>query len=637
MNQPRKQPNQDPRMQMQQQQGGFWRFWIWILIAVVVGYYSFGDFGPQRVSLSYSEFKSQVSEGKVESVTIQGQTIRGDFEDEYSQVGNDGADTTTYQAFQTVNPGYDNDELMDMLEQNDVVVNAQTADTNWWIWVLVLALPWLLIMFWAMYVRNKMMKGMGGGQGGGGGLFNVGKSRARKYQKKTKTGVTFNDVAGLDNAKKDLQEIVQYLKDPKRFIELGAEMPKGVLLMGTPGTGKTLLARAVAGEADVPFYSISGSEFIEMFVGVGASRVRDMFTNAKKEQPAIIFIDELDSIGRSRGAGVGGGHDEREQTLNQILSEMDGFEQHESVVVMAATNRPDILDPALTRPGRFDRQIVLHRPEKDARVKILEIHSRKVPLDDDVDLSNVAARTVGFAGADLRNLVNEASLLAGRREKHKVSMEEFDEAADKVMLGRRQEMKIGDEEKRSIAYHEAGHALVAKILPNTDPLQKVTIIPRGRSLGVTQQIPDLDRHNHSKEYLINRIAIAMGGRAAERIVFEDYTNGAASDIKNATEIARKMVCQWGMSDKIGPAAFAQGEEQVFLGREMAQQKNYSEATGRIIDEEIQSFILDGENTALEILRNHREVLDAIAENLIEKETLQKNEIEEIIENMKEYA
>ncbi|MFP4417090.1 MAG: ATP-dependent zinc metalloprotease FtsH [Chitinivibrionales bacterium] len=625
-------------MQMQQsQQGGFWRFWIWLLIAIVVGYYFFGDFGPERAVLSYTEFKQQVSRGNVSSVTIQEQRVRGSFENEYTRVSNEGADTSTYQAFQTVNPGYENGELMDMLEENNVTVNAESADNNWWIWIMVLVLPWFLIMGWAMYMRNKMMKGMGGGQGGSGGLFNVGKSRARKYQKKSKTGVSFDDVAGLQNAKKDLQEIVQYLKDPKRFIELGAEMPKGVLLMGTPGTGKTLLARAVAGEADVPFFSISGSEFIEMFVGVGASRVRDMFTNAKKEQPAIIFIDELDSIGRSRGAGVGGGHDEREQTLNQILSEMDGFEQHESVVVMAATNRPDILDPALTRPGRFDRQIVLHRPEKDARIKILEIHSRKVPLDNDVDLANVAARTVGFAGADLRNLVNEASLLAGRKEKHKVGMEEFDEAADKVMLGRRQEMKIGDEEKRSIAYHEAGHAIVAKFLPKTDPLQKVTIIPRGRSLGVTQQIPDLDRHNYSREYLVNRIAIAMGGRASERIVFEDYTNGAANDIKNATEIARKMVCQWGMSDRVGPASFTQGEDQVFLGREMAQQKNYSEATGRIIDEEIQRFVNEGENTASQILKEHREVLDAIVENLMEKETLQNSDIDKILEESKEYA
>ncbi len=625
-------PQQPPKTS-----GGGARTWIWIIIAAAVTYYLFTTFNAaDRVDLAYTQFKEQVRQGNVEAVVIEGKRIRGQFAETYTQPAERSDDTVSYEAFTTVSPGYDNEGLIELMEANDVTVRARTTDNQWWWWALILLAPWILIMLWAGYARRQMNKKMGGGGGGGGGmpgaggLFNVGKSRAKKYQKTDQTKVAFNDVAGLSNAKKDLEEIVEYLKNPNRFISLGAEIPKGVLLMGAPGTGKTLLARAVAGEAGVPFYSISGSEFIEMFVGVGASRVRDMFSNAKKEQPAIIFIDELDSIGRSRGAGLGGGHDEREQTLNQILSEMDGFEPQESVVVMAATNRPDILDPALKRPGRFDRQIVLNLPERKARRQILDIHTRHVPLADDADLDTISARTVGFTGADLRNLVNEASLLAGRKEKQEVGKEEFDESADKIMLGQKRDMKIEEDEKRVIAYHESGHALVAKLLPKTDPLSKVTIIPRGRALGATQQMPELDRHNYSREYLLNRIAVSLGGRAAEKIALEDFTNGGAHDLETATKMARQMVTRWGMSNRLGPATFTQGDEQVFLGREMASQKNYSEQTGRIIDEEIREIINAMEEKALEVLENHRSALEKMVEELLEHETLENGQVERIL-------
>ncbi|MBD3317676.1 MAG: ATP-dependent zinc metalloprotease FtsH [Chitinivibrionales bacterium] len=610
--------------------------WIWILVAALAGYYIFTTYNNlDRVELSYSSFKQQVREGNVSSVTIQGKRVRGKFAENYSTPAGRGQDTVTYQAFRTVNPGYDNERLMSLLEENGVTVKAQTAGNQLWLWALILAAPWILIVLWASYARNRMKKQMGGsggmgGMGGPGGLFNVGKSRARKYRKTEKTKTSFGDVAGLENAKKDLEEIVKYLTQPKRFLSLGAEIPKGVLLMGPPGTGKTLLARAVAGEAGVPFYSISGSEFIEMFVGVGASRVRDMFNNAKKEQPAIIFIDELDAIGRSRGAGLGGGHDEREQTLNQILSEMDGFEPQESVVVMAATNRPDVLDPALKRPGRFDRQIVLNLPERPARKKILDIHARKVPLEQDVDIDAIARQTVGFSGADLKNLVNEASLLAGRKQKEKVGKDDFEEAADKITLGRRRETSIDEEEQKLIAYHEAGHALVTKLLPKTDPLQKVTIIPRGRALGATQQLPELDRHNLSRDYLLNRIAVSLGGRAAEKLAFDDFTNGGAHDLQQATDLARRMVTSWGMSKRLGAATFTQGKDQVFLGRQMGQEKNYSESTGRIIDEEIQEIVNSMEEKASKLLRDNRNTLDKLVKALIEHETLENGEVERIL-------
>ncbi|MBD3345275.1 MAG: ATP-dependent zinc metalloprotease FtsH [Chitinivibrionales bacterium] len=619
--------------------GGNVRTLLWIIIAATVAYYFYASYKePNRIDMAYSAFKREIQEGNVDTITIENKHIRGQFKEPYKKPAPGGADTLSFTAFSTVNPGYDNEGLMALLENNDVTVEARATGNRWWIWTLILLAPWILLMLWGVYIRRQMGKRMDGGGGGKdgmsgfGGLFNVGKSRAKKYRKTDETKVSFNDVAGLNNAKKELQEIVHFLKDPDRFISLGAEVPKGVLLMGAPGTGKTLLARAVAGEADVPFYSISGSEFIEMFVGVGASRVRDMFDKAKKEQPAIIYIDELDSIGRARGAGMGGGHDEREQTLNQILSELDGFEPQESVVVIAATNRPDIIDPALKRPGRFDRQITLNLPERKARVQILNIHARKVPLEEGVDMDAIAGRSVGFSGADLKNLVNEASLLAGRKKKESVGKEEFEEAVDKIILGNKRDMKINDNEQKVIAYHEAGHALTAWYLPQTDPLQKVTIIPRGQALGATQQLPELDRHNLNREYLLNRIAVSLGGRAAEKIALEDYTNGGAHDLEQATKIARQMVTRWGMSQRIGPATFTQGQEQVFLGREMTQQKNYSEKTGQIIDEEIQNIVNSMEEKALNLLKEHKTGLDKLVEELIEHETLEKEDVLRILQN-----
>ncbi|KMQ49505.1 Cell division protein FtsH [Chitinispirillum alkaliphilum] len=609
---------------------------IWILILVTLGYLAFSRYvAENRVSLSYSTFKEQVREGNVASVTIEENHLRGEFSTPYEKVLREGADTTTYTYFETVNPGYENAELVSLMEDHDVTVDAVAAQNNWWWILLLIMLPWFLIMLYGMYVRSKLMKGGGGGNAGpGGGLFNIGKSRARKYQKTPHTNVAFDDVAGLRNAKKELEEIVGYLKNPQKFISLGAEIPKGVLLMGPPGTGKTLLARAVAGEAGVPFFSISGSEFIEMFVGVGASRVRHMFQEAKQRKPAIVFIDELDAIGRSRGAGMGGGHDEREQTLNQILSEMDGFEPQESVVVIAATNRPDILDPALVRPGRFDRRVLLDLPERDARVHILSIHTRKVPLEDSVDLGKIAARTVGFSGADLKNLVNESALLAGRKGKDTVSMEDFDEGADKIMLGLKQDRGVSDREKKIIAYHETGHALVAKFMPEADPLQKMTIVSRGRAMGATQQIPELDRHHLSRQYLLTRIAVSLGGRTSERLIFGDVTNGAAQDLKQATDIARKMVCNWGMSERLGSAVFSAGQDGVFLGKEISQQKDYSDKTGKIIDEEIQKIIGDMEQQALDILEKNRESLDRIVAELLERETLEDKDIDKLLEKHK---
>jgi len=523
-------------------------------------------------------------------------------------------------------PAFDDPYLVDLLEDNNVKVYAERESNPWLTYFLLLSLPWILIIAYFIYLRRQMQQG-GGMMGGG--LFNVGKSKAKRYNRED-SSITYADVAGVENAKKDLQEIVEYLKDPEKFKELGAKIPKGVLLTGPPGTGKTLLAKATAGEAGVAFYSISGSEFIEMFVGVGASRVRDTFQNAKNEAPAIIFIDEIDSIGRARGTGLGGGHDEREQTLNQVLAEMDGFDARESVIVMAATNRPDVLDPALTRPGRFDRQITLDLPHKEAREQILKIHTRKVPLEEDVDLSAVAGQTVGFAGANLENLVNEAALLAGRRKKKKVSMDEFSDARDKILLGAEREDMITDEERNIVAYHEAGHALVAKLLPGTDPVQKVTIIPRGRALGVTEQVPERDRYNYNKEYVLNRIAIMLGGRAAERIIFNDVTSGAANDLKQVTSIARKMVTQWGMSEKIGPVSYKVGEEHQFLGKEMAQPKDFSEYTAKLIDDEIKRIVSEMEDKARKLLEENRNKLDALAHALLVHESITADEINRLI-------
>jgi len=467
-------------------------------------------------------------------------------------------------------------------------------------------------------------------QNGGSKALSFGKSRARLLSDQ-KSKATFDDVAGVDEAKVELEEIIDFLKDPQRFQILGGKIPKGVLLMGPPGTGKTLLARAIAGEANVPFFSISGSDFVEMFVGVGASRVRDLFEQGKKHAPCIIFIDEIDAVGRHRGAGLGGGHDEREQTLNQLLVEMDGFESNDGVILIAATNRPDVLDPALLRPGRFDRQVVVARPDVRGRHGILTVHAKEIPVAPDVDLEVLARGTPGFSGADLSNLVNEAALFAARNHKSHVEMYDLEYAKDKVMMGvERRSMVISEEEKRVTAYHEAGHTLVAKMLPGTDPIHKVTIIPRGMALGVTQQLPSEEKHAYPREYLINNLAIYMGGRASEELIFKDPTTGAGNDIERATDLARKMVCEWGMSERMGPLAFGKQEEQIFLGREIAQHKDYSEVTAIAIDEEVKGLVSGGYETAKSILSSNIHILHALAHALIDKEELSAEEIHRLV-------
>jgi cell division protease FtsH len=608
--------------------------WQRMLLYMLIAFLLISFFMPSRsgnqLSLSYTEFKRLVQEGDISTATVKGDQITGKFKEALTKdfkVPQSDKNVKTYGTFKTIMPSFAGSEILDLLEKNKVTISAESQQEDWWRTILIGFLPWLLILGLIFYSARKFQERMGGG----GGLFNFGRSKAKLYTKE-KTTVGYKDVAGLTNAKKELQEVVDFLKEPSKFQALGGELPRGILLVGAPGVGKTLMARATAGEADVPFYSISGSEFIEMFVGVGASRVRDMFEKAKKDAPSIIFIDELDSIGRVRGTGLGGGHDEREQTLNQILSEMDGFSPHQSVVVMAATNRPDILDPALIRPGRFDRQITLDLPQKNARKEILEVHTRKVPLGEDVDLDLIAKRTVGFSGADLKNLVNESALLAARKDKKKVEAEDFDQGRDKILMGIEREDVMKDDEKETVAYHEAGHALLAKILPGADPLEKVSIIPRGRSLGATEQIPEEDRHNLSREYLLNRVAIMLGGRVAEKITKEDISTGAGDDLKKATELVRRMVCQWGMSEKLGAVAFRQGETHPFLGREIAQPKDFSERTAQLIDEEIRSIIQNMETKADEVLRAHRKDLDILARALHERETLSREEVEELLGN-----
>ncbi len=613
------------------QGAGIFRYIIFFFLLWLVISFLFRRFSDEnRTKISYTTFKQQVTKDNVDKITMKGKTIKGKFHNKFLVTSNKGKDSTRYAYFSTIKPAVEDPQLLTLLENHKVEIYAQTEGESWLPFILIAVLPWVLIIGYFVYMRRRVQGQVRGGMGGG--LFGIGKSKAKKYHR-SKTDVHYDDVAGLENAKKDLQEIIEYLKEPEKFTKLGADIPKGILLMGPPGTGKTLLARATAGEADVPFYSISGSEFIEMFVGVGASRVRDLFENAKKDAPSIIFVDEIDSVGRARGAGLGGGHDEREQTLNQILSEMDGFEPNQSVVVIGATNRPDVLDKALTRPGRFDRQITLELPQKKARHEILKIHTREIPLAESVDLENFAARTVGFSGAELKNLVNEAALLAGRQDHKKVEIGDFEQARDKIMLGAEREEVIGDREKELVAYHEAGHALMAKLLPDTDPLQKVTIIPRGRSLGATEQVPETDRHNYKKHYLLSRIAVTLGGRSAEQVVFRELTNGAANDLKVVTQLARKMVCQWGMSDKLGPVYFKQGEEHLFLGREMAQQKDFSENSAKIIDEEIQRIIMEMENKAIDLLKKNRDKLDALAHSLLEHETLENEDVDKLLRDL----
>ncbi len=499
-------------------------------------------------------------------------------------------------------------------------------DSNEWVTILVGLLPWVFIIgLWIVFMRR-----MQGGSGGSKGIFNFGKSKARLINE-SQIKVTFKDVAGEDEAKQELNEIIEFLKEPHKFQRLGGKIPRGVLLLGPPGTGKTLLARAVAGEAGVPFFSISGADFVEMFVGVGASRVRDLFEQGKKNAPCIIFIDEIDAVGRQRGAGLGGGHDEREQTLNALLVEMDGFEQNSSVIIIAATNRPDVLDPALLRPGRFDRQVVVDRPDVKGREGILKVHTRKIPLAKDVNLEILAKSTPGLAGAELANLVNEAALLAARKNKNHVDMRDFEEAKDKVMMGtERRSMIISEEEKKTTAYHEMGHALVALKTPGADPVHKVTIIPRGRALGVTTYLPTDEKHTYSKEYLEAMIAYALGGRAAEKIIFNQFTTGAGNDIEKATKIARKMVCEWGMSERLGPLAYGQKEEEIFLGREITKHTDFSEKTAEMIDQEIQAIIMSGMEKAETILKENIDLLHKLAKELLVREILDAEEIRKIM-------
>lgn len=602
--------------------GGVNKFFWFALLWTLFLFFLFRHQSTAEIAeISYTHFKRHLAQGHVETITIKGDQIRGVF----SESQEIGPEERQHTQFATTIPSFEDPQLVQLLEQQDVTITAESTQTSWLSMALLNLLPWIMILGFILYSSKRMQERMGGP----GGLFGFARSKAQRYQR-TESAVKFSDVAGLDNAKKDLQEIIDYLKHPSKYVVLGAKLPKGILLMGPPGTGKTLLARACAGEAEVPFFSISGSEFIEMFVGVGASRVRDMFQNAKQDAPAILFIDEIDSIGRARGTGVGGGHDEREQTLNQILAEMDGFSSHEAVVVIAATNRPDVLDAALTRPGRFDRHITLELPHKEARLAILQIHSRNVPVADTVDLAVVAQKTIGLSGADLQNLVNEATLLAGRKNKQQVELSDFDEARDKILMGSEREDLIGDTEKQLIAYHEAGHALLACYLPKADPLQKVTITPRGRALGATEQLPMEDRHNLSRTYLLDRLAVMLGGRVAEKLTFDDISSGAADDLKRATQLAQRMICQWGMSETLGPVIFQRGEEHPFLGRELATPKDFSEQTAREIDLEIKNIVAQEEARATHTLEKHHTQLRALATALLEHETLEKKEVDAIV-------
>ncbi len=603
-------------------------------LAIALLFYLWGSLATDttvRKPVSYSAFMELLEESKIKSVTITGLRVEGELFTNggagavggEKDVQHKGLKSPT--GFTTNLPSFQSDELMKELRKKGVTVTVASAGGSL-LWQFVFAvLPWVLIIgFWVLIMRRSSRM-----QGGAGGLFAFGASKAKRYDD-TKPGVTFADVAGLENVKTDLMESIEFLRDPARFKAIGAKVPRGVLLVGPPGTGKTLLARATAGEAEVPFFSISASEFIEMFVGVGAARVRDMFKKARESQPSIIFIDELDSIGRTRGTGLGGGHDEREQTLNQLLSEMDGFESHEEVIVIAATNRPDVLDAALLRPGRFDRNILIDRPSLSDRESILKIHSRNIRLSKDVDLERTARGTPGMTGADLENIVNEAALNAARAKKNEVTPSDFEEAIDKILMGSKRTEKISELERRITAYHEAGHTLVAWSLPNTDPIHKVTIIPRGMAMGVTKLQPTEDRHFYPKSYLISRLTVALGGRVSEKIIFNDTSTGAQSDLKEATSLAEKMVAQWGMSDEVGPINLGRGEEHPFLGMELSQPKRYSDDMAWLMDQEIRKLIIDAEVSATEILETNRAALENLAAALLEREELETDEIEKIL-------
>ena len=584
--------------------------WAIIVLAMVMLFNMFQQ--PQGVMqrVPYSDFLSQVDNGQVMSVTIQGHTLTGRT-----------ADGKTVQTYAPQDLG-----LVNRLIEKKVEVKAEPPEEQpWYMTLLVSWFPMLLLVgVWIFFMRQM--------QSGGGKAMSFGRSRARMLNQEG-ARVTFADVAGVDEAKEELQEVVEFLSNPKKFTRLGGRIPKGVLLVGPPGTGKTLLARAVAGEAGVPFFFISGSEFVEMFVGVGASRVRDLFVQGKKNAPCLIFIDEIDAVGRQRGAGLGGGHDEREQTLNQLLVEMDGFESNEGVILIAATNRPDVLDPALLRPGRFDRQVVVPTPDLRGRRRILEVHTKRTPLAGDVDLEVLARGTPGFSGADLENLVNEAALQAAKLNQDRLDMRDFEYAKDKVLMGReRRSLILSEEEKRITAYHEGGHALCARLLPGSDPVHKVTIIPRGRALGVTMQLPEEDRHGYSRSYLRNNLVVLLGGRVAEEIIFDDITTGASNDIERVTRLARKMVCEWGMSEAVGTLSIGETGEEVFIGREWVQNKNFSEDTARLVDSEVKRIVEEAHSRCLKLLQDNVEVLHRIAAALLERETITGSDLDLLLEN-----
>lgn len=592
--------------------------WVLVFVAAWVAWNFFSQRRLGATRITYTEFIKQVEAKNVSRVTITEQDISGSLR-QPGEIQSD-KNRIAYTEFKTTAPQND-PELISRLLRNEVYIDAR--ERSQWPTLLISILPWVLVIgVWVIFMRR-----MSSGQDR---AFTFGRSRARLVTS-DRPRVTFNDVAGVEEAKEELQEVIAFLKSPQKFQRLGGRIPKGVLLVGPTGTGKTLLAKAVAGEAGVPFLSISGSDFVEMFVGVGAARVRDLFEQGKRNAPCIIFIDEIDAVGRQRGAGLGGGHDEREQTLNQLLVEMDGFEATDGVIIMAATNRPDILDPALLRPGRFDRRIVVDLPDVQGREGILRVHIRKITVAPDVDAKVLARGTPGFSGADLANMVNEAALLAARRARTAVTMQDFEDAKDKVLMGvERRSLLISDQEKRWIAYHEAGHALVSKLTPGTDPIHKVTIIPRGRALGVTQQLPMDDKRIYSREYCLNQLAVMLGGRAAEIIVFGDTSTGSRDDIDRATILARRMVTEWGMSEKLGPLTFGKSEEEIFLGRELGLHRTFSERTAQLIDSEIKMIVDTQAVRAHQLLAENREKLDALAKALLEKEVLTGEDVDRIL-------
>ncbi len=602
----------------------WWHLLLFILFFVLLYFiFSRAGTGEDAYTIPYSEFKQRIAEGQVAKVELEGYAVRGEFHQPLTL----GPEDKATRQFITSVPLFGDNELLPLLQRHNVRLTIkETEDDSWWP-LLLLSLPWLLLLLFYFWILSRASKTLGRGFGGGLGGQGELKRFLQPDRKPAKIPPqTFADVAGQENAKREVTELVDYLRRPDFYTRLGAEPPKGVLLMGPPGTGKTLMAKALAGEAGVPFFSISGSEFIEVFVGVGASRVRHLFESAKAQAPSIVFIDELDSVGRTRGTGLGGGHDEREQTLNQILAEMDGFEGHEAVIVLAATNRPDVLDPALLRPGRFDRHVTLDLPDRKDRVAILKLHVHKVPLADDVDLEQLASGTPGFSGADLKNLVNEAAMIAARESRNQVMMSHFEEARDKLLLGGVRSLAIQPEERHRLAVHEAGHTLVAYFLPHTDPLYKVTIIPRGHSLGGTQQLPEEERHTLPEEYLRDRLAVMLGGRAAEKLLLGTVSSGADDDIRQATNLARAMVARWGMSEAIGPVDLRESEEHPFLGREIAQPRHFSENSARTVDDAVRTLLTHAEEQAKSIIEEQRESMNRLVRTLEQKETLHSEQI-----------